>query len=114
MHEKAISCASYSAPGQTFSRKWCLVEVVQKIKEEDGSINWAVEVTVLQKTHEGTVPGKWEIFWWFDSPDQKRVIQNNFWPYIDKHCPEPEWVREAVKKLKLPSESEGLFEEAKV
>ena len=37
------------------------------------------------------------------------MIQEDFWPYIDAHCPEPE----AVKELELPPELEGLSEEVK-
>jgi hypothetical protein len=41
------------------------------------------------------------------------VLNENFWAYIDEHCPEPSWVREAVGNPQLPSvELEDLFKQA--
>jgi hypothetical protein len=51
-----------------------------------------VKVAVYPKTHVGTVP--------------------HHWAYVDEHCPEPSWVREAVGNLQLPSvELEDLFKQ---
>ena len=75
-------------------------------EEEEG---WMVEVEVqLQPdTVEGSVPDLWHIAW----TDFAEVIRDNFWEYIDEHCPEPGAVREAVRDLVPPEELKDLFAE---
>jgi hypothetical protein len=75
-------------------------------EEEEG---WMVEVEVqLQPdTVEGSVPDLWHIAW----TDFAEVIRDNFWEYVNEHCPEPGAVREAVRNLEPPEELKDLFAE---
>ena len=92
----------------TAAENRCSVSVRILEQEEDG---WMIEVkvAVYPKTHVGTVPDHWEIVW----IHYKEILNENFWAYIDEHCPEPSWVREAVGNLQLPGvELEDLFKQA--
>jgi len=92
----------------TAAENRCSVSVRILEQEEDGSMI-EVKVAVYPKTHVGTVPDHWEIVW----THYKEILNENFWAYIDEHCPEPSWVREAVGNLQLPSaELEDLFRQA--
>jgi len=75
-------------------------------EEEEG---WMVEVEVqLQPdTAEGSAPDLWHVAWTHFA----EVIRDNFWEYIDEHCPEPDAVREAVRNLEPPEELKDLFAE---
>jgi len=92
----------------TAAENRCSVSVRILEQDEDGSMI-EVKVAVYPKTHVGTVPDHWEIVW----THYKEILNENFWAYIDEHCPEPSWVREAVGNLQLPSaELEDLFRQA--
>jgi hypothetical protein len=83
----------------------CVV-TVRMLREED-SYGWMVEVDVKlhPETEEGSTPELWHTSW----THYADMIRDNFWPFIDRYCPEPDTVHEAIKNLVLPEELEGLF-----
>jgi hypothetical protein len=85
----------------------CVITV--RMLEEEEEEGWMVEVEVqLQPDSvEGSVPDLWHIAWTHFA----EVIRDNFWEYLDEHCPEPDAVREAVRNLKPPEELKDLFAE---
>jgi hypothetical protein len=92
----------------------CAVTVRQLEKDEQCR-DWLVEVIVQlhnRNTDEGCAPDRWEGTWFHFT----EVLRESFWDYVDKFCPDPELVHQAVANLKpqLPLELQGLFDEAKV
>jgi hypothetical protein len=72
-------------------------EVTVKLREEGIEVG----VFIRPKNREGR-PSQWDASWY-------RYNAKDFWSYIDEHCPEPKWVREAVENLEMPPELKGLF-----
>ena len=52
-----------------------------------------------------TTPDHWQIDWYHGAD----IIRENFWEYIDEHCPYPDSVRAVIANLYLPEELSGLF-----
>ena len=86
---------------------------VRQLEKDEQCGDWLVEIIVQlynRNTDEGCAPDRWEAAWFHFT----RVLRESFWDYIDKFCPDPELVHQAVAslKLQLPPELQGLFEEA--
>jgi hypothetical protein len=87
----------------------CKVTVRTFHKPDDEGEKWRMaQVDVKLRSRgefETEVPELWTIRW----TNLDQIIQENFWPFINKYCPEPDLVAEATQNCKLP---EGLKDSA--
>jgi len=75
----------------------CVRITVTPVQRVDNGVIIDMEVSLNPDTKEGVIPNKWSVSW----INYAHVIEENFVPFVEKYCPEPEKVLTLFRELRM-------------
>ena len=93
-----MSQSSINPESRTYhSPDGCARITVTPVQRVDHGVIIDMEVSLNPDTKEGVIPNKWNVSW----INYAHVIEENFVPFVEKYCPEPEKVLTLFRELRM-------------